>query len=74
MLEVTLRLLANPYTGSLYLKYQEALLQELLCTTIGYLGTSSGGPGEEYSQRELRALREARELLRQELDACTSAP
>jgi AraC family transcriptional activator of pyochelin receptor len=63
MLDITTKLLDNPYTGALYLMYQEALMLELLCVAIGNIRSGPDSPAEEYSKRELRSLSSARQLL-----------
>lgn len=63
MLDVTTKLIDNPYQGSLYLAYQEALTAELLCVAVGTLLSPPSQPIVEYSDRELRALSIARTLL-----------
>ncbi len=63
MLDVATRLLDNPYSGTLYLMYQEALTLELLCIAIGNFASLPEQPAEEYSERELRCLSAARKLL-----------
>jgi AraC-like DNA-binding protein len=67
MLDTTTKLLENPYDGALYLLYQEALTLELLCVTVGNLAALSAPPTEEYSERELRCLDAARQLLTAQL-------
>ena len=63
MLDITRRLLNNPYAGALYLAYKESLTFELLCVAVGNLLSMPDTPIEEYSERELRALANAREVL-----------
>ena len=71
MLEITTKLIDNPYRGALYLTYVEALTLELLCAAVGNLWSLPERPTEEYSERELRALSNARQLLMEQL---TPAP
>jgi AraC-like DNA-binding protein len=63
MMEITTKLIDNPYGGTLYLTYVEALTLELLCAAVAHFGTLAERPTEEYSERELRALSEARRIL-----------
>lgn len=70
-LEVAMRLINNPHTGSLALVYTEALALELLCNAVAGLSAVSGAPAEEYGDRELRCLHSAREILMRQL---TPAP
>lgn len=63
MIDATAKLLNNPYDGALALIYTEALTLELVCLAIGNLCSLLERPSEQYSQRELRCLRAARELL-----------
>jgi AraC-like DNA-binding protein len=67
MLEITQKLIDNPYTGALYLTYLEALTLELLCAAVGNFWSLPGRPAEEYSERELQALAKARQLLMEQL-------
>lgn len=66
MIDVTAKLLDNPYDGALALIYTEALTLELLCLAIGNFCSLPERPSEQYSQRELRCLLAARELLLKE--------
>jgi AraC-like DNA-binding protein len=68
MLDVTVKLLKNPYQGSLYVRYKESLAQQLLCGAIG-LCSSPEPPPREYSDRQLRALKTARTLLTERLSS-----
>ena len=63
MVDITTKLIDNPYKASLYLAYQEALTVELLCVAVGTFLSLSSQPTEGYSDRELDALRMARALL-----------
>jgi AraC-like DNA-binding protein len=63
MIEVTTKLLNNPYSGELALTYTEALTLELLCIAVGDFCSLPEQPSEEYSERELRALGATRKLL-----------
>ena len=67
MLDITARLIDNPYTGALYLAYAEALVFELLCVAVGNFFSLPEQTTEEYSDRELRALSNARQLLTEQL-------
>lgn len=66
MIDVTEKLLDNPYTGALALTYVETLTLELLCLALGNFCSLPDRPSEQYSQRELRCLSGARELLLKE--------
>jgi hypothetical protein len=57
----------NPIKGPLALVYSEALALELLCVAIGNIGRLSGEPSEQYTERDVRCLHAARELLMNEL-------
>jgi AraC-like DNA-binding protein len=63
MMEITAKLIDNPYAGALYLTYAEALTLELLCVSIGNFWSLPERLTEEYSEREIRALGAARQLL-----------
>jgi len=63
MMDITTKLIDNPYRGALYLTYVEALTLELLCAAVGNFWSLPERPTEEYSERELRALGAARQLL-----------
>jgi AraC-like DNA-binding protein len=63
MVDVALRLISNPYAGVLGLVYAEALTMQLLCAAVGRLCALSDEPDVEYSDRALRCLHAARELL-----------
>jgi AraC-like DNA-binding protein len=67
MLEITVRLLDNPYTGALYLMYKEALALELLCVTTGSLGSRYDLSAMAYSERQLISFNAARQLLMKQL-------
>jgi AraC-like DNA-binding protein len=67
MMEITTKLIDNPYRGALYLTYVEALSLELLCAAVGNFWSVPDRPTEEYSERELHALSAARQLLMQQL-------
>ncbi len=67
MLEITTRLIDNHYDGALYLTYVEALTLELLCAAVGNFWTLPEQLTEEYSERELRALNAAHQLLLEQL-------
>ena len=61
--EVATNLINNPYKGVLALVYTEALAFVLLCHAVGSFASLSGAPSEEYTDRELRCLHAARDLL-----------
>jgi AraC-like DNA-binding protein len=63
MVEMASRLISNPYSGVLGLVYAEALTTQLLCAAIGSLCALTEAPDVEYSDRALRCLHAARELL-----------
>jgi AraC-like DNA-binding protein len=63
MLEVTGKLLDNPFAGLISLSYVEALTLELLCAALANFWSLGDRPTEEYSERQLRALAAAREIL-----------
>jgi AraC-like DNA-binding protein len=63
MMDITTRLIDNPYRGALYLTYVEALTLELLCAAVGNFWSLPERPTEEYSERDLRALSAARQML-----------
>jgi AraC-like DNA-binding protein len=65
--DVTTRLINNPFTGTLALVYTEALALELLCCAVQSFSASSGAPIEEYSERELKCLYTARNMLMRQL-------
>jgi AraC-like DNA-binding protein len=67
MMEITTKLIDNPYRGALYLTYVEALTLELLCAAVGNFWSLPERPTEEYSERELSALSAARQLLMEQL-------
>jgi len=67
MIDLTTKLLDNPYTGALALTYTEALTLELLCVAVGNFCSLPDHPSAEYSERELRSLGEARQLLMKQL-------
>lgn len=63
MFDAVTRLINNPFTGSVGLVYTEAVCLELLCNAIGSFRSLSAIPSEEYSDRELRCLQAARNIL-----------
>jgi len=65
--EITTRLINNPFSGPLSLVYTEALALELLCCAVHSFTASSGAPTEEYTERELKCLYQARTMLMREL-------
>jgi len=67
MVDIIAKLLDNPYSGALYLTYVEVLALELLCAAVGNFCSLPEQPTEKYSDRELRALGKARQLLLEQL-------
>jgi AraC family transcriptional activator of pyochelin receptor len=65
--DVSTRLMTNPFSGRLALVYTEALAMELLCCAVMSLSANTGASTEEYSERELKCLHAARELLTRQL-------
>lgn len=63
MFELARKLMDNPFSGPLALIYIEGVALELLCRAVSSFSSLSGGPSEEYSQRELRRLQAARDFL-----------
>ena len=64
------RLIDNPFSGPLALVYTEALALQLLCCAVQSFTTLSGAsPTEEYSERELKCLHAARNILMRQLAA-----
>jgi AraC-like DNA-binding protein len=62
MLDIIGKLLANPYGGSLYLVYQEALVQQLLCAALAHCASTEGAQST-YADRTVRAVQRARRIL-----------
>lgn len=67
MIDVTSRLIENPYSGVLAQTYTEALALELLCLAVGHFCAMMGRASEHYSERELKCLEAARELIARQL-------
>jgi AraC-like DNA-binding protein len=68
MFELVTRLVDNPYNGTLGLIYTEAVAFELLCLALSGLEVFKGvQPYECYSQRDLKSLHLARNILMKEL-------
>jgi AraC family transcriptional activator of pyochelin receptor len=65
--DVTTRLINNPFSGELALVYTEALALELLCCAVKSFSGASGAPTEEYTERELKCLHQARNLLMKQM-------
>jgi AraC-like DNA-binding protein len=65
--DITTRLINNPFSGPLALVYTEALALELLCCAVSGFGAHTGAPTEEYSERELKCLHMARNMLMKHL-------
>ena len=63
MLELVTKLMNNPYGGTLGLLYTEAVALELLCVAVAGFAAYHDHPSDQYSERELRCLHAARELL-----------
>jgi AraC-like DNA-binding protein len=63
MLELVTKLVANPYGGTLGLLYTEAVALELLCVAVASFVSFTKRPSDQYSERELRCLHAARDLL-----------
>jgi AraC-like DNA-binding protein len=63
MVEITTRLLENPYSGSLYLVHAEALTHQLLCAAINDFSSLPEPPSQQYNEREMQAVCAARKLL-----------
>ena len=67
MFELASKLVDNPYDGPLRLVYTEAVTLELLCAAIHGFSSLASAPNEEYSDRDLRCLHAARNLLMRQL-------
>ena len=67
MLDLVVKALKNPHHGALYVRFQEALVQQLLCNAIALAVLPPGAGPASCSERELRALRSARALLLERL-------
>lgn len=67
MFDAVTRLINNPFTGTRALVYAEALALELLCSAIEAFCSLSTAPTEEYTDRELRCLHGARDILLRQL-------
>jgi AraC-like DNA-binding protein len=67
MMDITTKLIDNSYSGALYLIHAEALTHELLCAAVANFWSVPDQPTEEYSDRDLRALSAARQLLMERL-------
>jgi AraC-like DNA-binding protein len=63
MFELATKLVENPYTDTLRLVYTEAVTLELLCAAVRGFTNLAHAPNEEYSERDLRCLKAARDLL-----------
>jgi AraC-like DNA-binding protein len=61
MLTLILKLLGNPYSGSLYVVYKEALALELLCAAVGLCLTCD--PTQLLPDQNLSAVQAARRIL-----------
>jgi AraC-like DNA-binding protein len=67
MFELASKLVDNPYEGYLRLLYTEAVTLELLCAAVHGFSSLESGADEEYSDRDLRCLNAARDLLIKQL-------
>ena len=67
MFELARKVVDNPHDGPLGLVYAEALVLQLLCVAVGGIGSVSGSPNEQYTQREMRCLQAARSMLMAQL-------
>jgi AraC-like DNA-binding protein len=63
MFDLATKLIDNPHSGALALVYTEALVTQLMCVAVQSVQGLSGEPSEQYSQREVRCLYAARNLL-----------
>ena len=67
MFELASKLVDNPFEGVLRLVHTEAVTLELLCAAVNGFSTLASAPDEEYSDRDLRCLNAARDLLMRQL-------
>jgi AraC-like DNA-binding protein len=67
MFELANKLVDSRHTGTLSLVYTEAITLELLCLAIASFHTVTESPSEEYSERDLRCLHVARNMLMKQL-------
>jgi AraC-like DNA-binding protein len=67
MFELATKLVENPYSDTLRLIYTEAVTLELLCAAVRGFTEFAHAPNEEYSERDLRCLNRARDLLMTQL-------
>jgi len=67
MFELASKLVDNPYEGYLRLLYTEAVTLELLCAAVHGFSSLESTADEEYSDRDLRCLNAARDLLMKQL-------
>jgi AraC-like DNA-binding protein len=67
MFELASKLVDNPYEGALRLMYTEAVTLELLCAAVHGFSSLVSTPDEEYSDRDLRCLNAAKDLLLRQL-------
>lgn len=63
MFELATNLVNSPHTGAMSLVYIEAVALELLCEALHGFKSVSNAQQEQYSERDLRCLQMARELL-----------
>lgn len=67
MFELASKLVENPYSDTLRLIYTEAVTLELLCAAVRGFTDLAHAPNEEYTERDLRCLNRARDLLMTQL-------
>ncbi len=67
MFDAVTRLINNSLVGTRGLVYVEALALELLCNAVEAFCSVSAAPSEEYTDRELRCLEGARDVLLRQL-------
>jgi AraC-like DNA-binding protein len=63
MMEIIGKMLNHSYEGLLSLIYLESLTFELLCAAVNHFSTLPWQPTEQYSEAQLRALKNARDLV-----------
>jgi AraC-like DNA-binding protein len=59
--------MSNPYPGALGLLYTEAVALELMCVAVAGFVSFANRPSDQYSERELRCLHAARDLLLEQM-------
>lgn len=65
--EISQKLIGNPYTGALSLVYAEAMTGQLLCHVAGNFASLARSSVAECTDRQLRCLRAARDILEHQL-------